>query len=124
MAKKYYELCSGFRQGRSRGEAERACPVKQNRAFTELPIIRDSGILTFFASSVIIKIMMKKCPFNQDECNSECALFIAPKELNELVENRLHSIGVFDRVNGMCAFKNLALGESRYIFEKSSTNSF
>lgn len=67
---------------------------------------------------------MKKCPFNKDECNDECALFISAGELNELVANRLHSIGVFDKVNGMCSFKNTALGQSRTIFEKSSTNNF
>ena len=68
--------------------------------------------------------MNKKCPFNNNECTSECALFIAPRDLNEIVANRLTSIGVFDRQNGMCSLKNLALGESRFIFEKSSQNSF
>ena len=68
--------------------------------------------------------MIKKCPFNFDECTSECALFIAPDDLNEFVSNRLTSIGVFDRDKGMCAFKNHALAKSREIFEKSQNNKF
>ncbi len=68
--------------------------------------------------------MVKKCPFNNNECSSECALFIDPRDLNDLVASRLTSIGVFDKQNGMCSLKNLALGESRFIFEKSSQNSF
>lgn len=67
---------------------------------------------------------VKKCPFNADECNDQCAMFISPAELNELVANRLHSIGVYDKVNGMCSLKNLAMGASRTIFEKSSSNNF
>lgn len=65
---------------------------------------------------------MKKCPFNKEECSNECALFISPENLNELVRNRLNSIGVFDRENGMCALKNIALSSSRYMFERTSTN--
>lgn len=68
--------------------------------------------------------MTRKCPFNFDECSSECALFIAPADLNEFVSNRLASIGVFDRENGMCSFKNHALAKSREIFEKSQSNKF
>ena len=68
--------------------------------------------------------MTKKCPFNFDECTSECALFIAPDDINELVANRLTSIGVYDRKNGMCSFKNHALAKSREIFEKSQANKF
>ena len=68
--------------------------------------------------------MIKKCPFNFDECTSECALFIAPDDINELVANRLTSIGVYDRKNGMCSFKNHALAKSREIFEKSQANKF
>ena len=41
--------------------------------------------------------MTKKCPFNFDECTSECALFIAPDELNEMVAARLHSVGVYNK---------------------------
>ena len=67
---------------------------------------------------------MKKCPFNLDICSDECALFISPSELNELVANRLHSIGVFDKKAGMCALKNIAMGASREVFEKSSANHF
>ena len=67
---------------------------------------------------------MKKCPFNFDICNPECALYIAPDDLNEFVCNRLTSIGVFDREKGMCAFKTQALAKSREIFEKSQNNKF
>lgn len=68
--------------------------------------------------------MTKKCPFNFDECSSECALFIHPMDLNDMVAARLTSIGVFDKENGMCSFKNQALAKSREIFEKSRSNSF
>ena len=68
--------------------------------------------------------MTKKCPFNFDDCTTECALFISPEDLNELVANRLTSIGVFDKTNGMCAFKNHALAKSREIFAKSQANKF
>ena len=67
---------------------------------------------------------MKKCPFNFDICNPECALYIAPDDLNEFVCNRLRSIGVFDRGKGMCAFKTQALAKSREVFEKSQNNKF
>lgn len=64
---------------------------------------------------------MKKCPFNHDECTKDCALFIAPEDLNELVSARLNSIGVYDKENGLCSLKNLALASSRHIFEKTAT---
>ncbi|MBQ2871798.1 hypothetical protein IJE86_08855 [bacterium] len=64
---------------------------------------------------------MKKCPFNHEECSSECALFIAPEDINEHVSARLTSIGVFDKENGLCSLKGLALASSRQIFEKTST---
>jgi len=68
--------------------------------------------------------MQKKCPFNFENCTPECALFIAPDDINELVASRLTSVGVFDKVNGMCAFKNHALAKSREIFEKGQANKF
>ena len=68
--------------------------------------------------------MTKKCPFNFDECTQECALFIATQDLNELVANRLPSIGVYDKQNGMCSFRHHALAKSREIFEKSQSNKF
>lgn len=68
--------------------------------------------------------MVKKCPFNLDECTPECELFISPEDLNELVANRLTSIGVFDKSRGMCSFRNHALAKSREIFEKSQSNKF
>lgn len=68
--------------------------------------------------------MVKKCPFSFDECTPDCALFIAPMDLNDLVASRLTSIGVYDKANGMCALKNSALAKSREIFEKSQSNKF
>ncbi len=64
---------------------------------------------------------MKKCPFNNNECNAECALFIAPDDLNELVCARLNSIGVYDKENGLCSLKSLALSGSRFMFERTSS---
>jgi len=61
----------------------------------------------------------KNCPFNQSECSAECALFISPEEMNETVRNKLASIGIMGREQGQCAFKNIALCSSRYIFENS-----
>ncbi len=64
---------------------------------------------------------MKKCPFNNDGCSIECALFISKDELNELVVNRLKAIGVFnDDEGGICSLKSVALAQSRYIFENTS----
>ncbi len=63
---------------------------------------------------------MKKCPFNQDTCNDECALFISPDELNELVTSKLISIGVMGK-NGLCSLKTAALSANRYIFENTIT---
>lgn len=68
--------------------------------------------------------MEKKCPFNHDTCGDFCALFISPSELNELVANRLTSIGAYDKVNGMCSFKNSALVQSRTLFEKNSSGRY
>lgn len=68
--------------------------------------------------------MTKKCPFNFDDCSDECALFIAPTDLNDLVASRLTSIGVYDKEKGMCSFKNSALAKSREIFVKSQSNKF
>ena len=65
---------------------------------------------------------MKNCPFREQKCDESCSLFISSNELNETVVNRLRSIGVFvgtDEQNGMCALKNLALAQSRCIFENS-----
>jgi hypothetical protein len=64
---------------------------------------------------------IKECPFNRDQCNKECALFIDPQDLNETVKNKLASLGVLDRNNGICSFKNIALCMNRYIFENTST---
>lgn len=61
-----------------------------------------------------------KCPFSREDCSSECALYIDPQELNEVVKNKLASIGVVDRTKGFCSFKNLSLSSMRYIFEINS----
>ena len=63
---------------------------------------------------------MKNCPFKNEICNENCALFINYKELNETVVNRLKSIGVVNNdCNGMCSLKNMALAQSRFIFENT-----
>ena len=63
---------------------------------------------------------MKNCPFKNEVCSSECALFISSSELNEMVANRLKSIGVicYDQ-DGICSLKNMALAQSRFIFENT-----
>jgi len=63
---------------------------------------------------------MKKCPFENKECTSECALYVNFEELNELVVNRLKAIGVFAKGEGMCSLKNNALAQSRTIFENTN----
>ena len=63
----------------------------------------------------------KRCPFNHDECSSDCALFINPQDLNELLLSRLASLGVVDRNNGMCSLKTLAMSNARSIFENTTT---
>ncbi len=63
---------------------------------------------------------MKNCPFKNDVCNESCALFIKSDELNELVANRLKSIGVITHDGaGICSLKNMALAQSRFIFENT-----
>ena len=69
-------------------------------------------------------IKTKKCPFNQIECTSECALFIDTANLNELLVARLSSLGVLDKDNGMCSLKTMAMSAGRYIFENTSTKRF
>lgn len=63
----------------------------------------------------------KNCPFNNGECNNSCALFIDPKDLNELLLNRLASLGVLDREFGICSLKTLAMSNARNIFEHTTT---
>ena len=61
----------------------------------------------------------KICPFRGDkDCDDSCALYISPEELNETVVNKLKSIGVLHK-EGLCSLKNLALAESRKIYETS-----
>ena len=66
----------------------------------------------------------KNCPFNQTECTSACALFIAAEDLNELFAARLASLGIIDRENGVCSLKTIAMSSGRYIFENTSTKRF
>jgi len=63
-----------------------------------------------------------KCPFNKEECNSDCALYIDPGELNESVKNKLASIGIIDRKKGICSIKNISLCMSRHIFENTTSS--
>ena len=63
---------------------------------------------------------MKTCPFKQQNCDDSCAMFISLNELNEMVANRLKAIGVITcDTQGICSLKNLALAQSRYIFENT-----
>ena len=65
--------------------------------------------------------MDKNCPFGNNKCTSECALFVSGDELNELMAARLSSIGVLDKKNGSCSLKLLALSGGRFIFENTTT---
>ena len=63
---------------------------------------------------------MKKCPFKEQICDNNCSLFIDLNELNETVINRLKALGVIlDENGGLCSIKNLALAQSRFIFENT-----
>ncbi len=62
----------------------------------------------------------KTCPFGHGKCSSECGLYIDPKELNEVVRNKLASIGVIDREKGICSLKNLSLCVNRFLYEGGS----
>lgn len=68
--------------------------------------------------------MVKKCPFNKENCTAECAMYIDPEDLNDTVRNKLASIGVLSRDEGICSLKNLALCLDRYIFENTSVSTF
>jgi len=65
---------------------------------------------------------MKTCPFDSKrECNDQCPLFISDEDLNEFVSARLSSIGVFEKKQGECSLKMLALSQGRTIFENTKT---
>lgn len=66
---------------------------------------------------------MTNCPFKNEECTQECALYISPDELNELVVAKLTSLGTLKREIGICALKHLGLTAGRFLFENSTTNS-
>ena len=63
----------------------------------------------------------KKCPFNNNICNSDCALYINPEYLNELLVSRLSSLGVLNRDSGVCSLKTIAMSNARTIFERTTT---
>ena len=63
----------------------------------------------------------KYCPFKNSVCDNTCALFIDPSDLNELLLNRLASLGVVDRNVGICSLKTLAMSNARNIFENTTT---
>ena len=65
--------------------------------------------------------MNKICPMNGNNnyCDNNCALYISPSELNELVMNRLASLGLLNRNEGICTYKHIALCMGRNIFENS-----
>ena len=63
---------------------------------------------------------MKICPFKNTECNQDCGLFIKTSDLNEMVANRLKSLGIVTTEDGgICSLKNMALAQSRFIFENT-----
>lgn len=64
--------------------------------------------------------ILKTCPFKHEKCTSDCALFVDPGELNEVVRNKLASVGVIKREEGVCAFKNMSLSMMRELFERTS----
>ena len=68
--------------------------------------------------------MNKTCPMNNNNtCSENCALYIAPQDLNEVVLNKLASLGLLSRNEGICSYKHMALCMSRNIFEKNSQQS-
>lgn len=64
---------------------------------------------------------IKKCPFSQNDCTSECSLYINPEDLNELLAARLSSLGVIGKGQGVCSLKTLAMSAGRFIFENTTT---
>jgi len=58
------------------------------------------------------------CPFNQQECSAECALYVSPEEFNEVVLNKLASVGVLNRNKGYCSLKNISMNMNRQTFEQ------
>lgn len=65
----------------------------------------------------------KLCPFNSGECCSSCALYIDPAELNEIVRNKLASVGVIGREKGLCSLKSISMCLNRQVFEQISSYS-
>lgn len=65
----------------------------------------------------------KTCPFGNKKCSKECGLYIDPSELNEVVRNKLASIGVINRDEGLCSIKNISLCMSRIVYEGGNTYS-
>lgn len=66
--------------------------------------------------------MVKICPFNNQQiCDFSCPLFISPSDINEFVSARLGSIGVFNKADGECSLKMIALSQGRMIFENTTS---
>ena len=66
----------------------------------------------------------KKCPFSNSECNDSCGLYIDSNELNELLLNRLKSLGILNKDSGTCSLKTLAMSNARKIFETTTTRRY
>lgn len=64
---------------------------------------------------------IKHCPFQNEVCTNECALFIDTNDLNELLAGRLASLGILNKDNGVCSLRALAMSAGRYIFENTTT---
>ena len=65
--------------------------------------------------------MNKMCPFKNTNCSADCALYVSPDDMNEVVKNKLASIGIIERDKGMCSLKHASLGITRFIFENSQS---
>lgn len=65
---------------------------------------------------------MLNCPFNRDICDNTCALYISPSDVNENMLNKLASIGVLSRTEGLCSFRIIALSQARSLYENTNTN--
>ena len=63
---------------------------------------------------------MKTCPFKNEICSNDCALYISPDDMNETVFNRLASLGIVSKDTGMCSFKTTALCADRFMFENTN----
>lgn len=65
--------------------------------------------------------MAKSCPFNSEECNKDCALFVDVENLNESMSSKLTSLGILNKDEGVCSLKVIAMSSGRYIYEHTIT---